>query len=73
MVVRLPSKKERQRDLGLAATRLLRAADRRERAIPVRLPPPKARSLPPVWPDHLRLQDLGWVMKQMSRRRRHFT
>ena len=30
---------------------LLRVADRRERAVPVRLPPPKARSLPPIWPD----------------------
>lgn len=66
------SRKRQQRELGLEATRILRAADRRERAVAERAPPLKARSLRPTWPDHLRLTDLGWVIKQQLRhRRRH--
>ena len=52
--------RQRRRQLEAEATRLLRAADRRKRAAAERTPPPKARPLPPAWPDHLRLPDLGW-------------
>ena len=60
--------RKQQRELGLEATRLLRAADRRKRAVAERVPPPKARPLPPAWPDHFRLQDLGWALQQLRRR-----
>ena len=35
--------RKQQRQLGLEATPLLRAADRRKRAVAERVPPPKAR------------------------------
>jgi hypothetical protein len=57
------SRERQQRELAIKATQILRAADRREQALTERAPRPKARPLPPAWPDHLRLADLGWVMK----------
>jgi hypothetical protein len=50
---------EQRRELVAETTRLLRAADRRERAVVERAPPPKARPLPPAWPDHLRFVRFG--------------
>ena len=60
--------RQRRRELEAEATQILRAAGRRKRAVAERSPPPKARPLPPAWPDHLRLQDLGWAMQQLRRR-----
>ena len=60
--------RQRRRELEAEATRLLRAADRRKRAAAERTLPPKARPLPPAWPDRLRLQDLGWALQQLRRR-----
>ena len=64
--MRMP--RQRQRELSLEATPLLRAAGRRNRVAAERAPAPKPRPLPPAWPDHLRLQDLGWALQQLRRR-----
>jgi hypothetical protein len=61
--------RQRHRELTAEATRLLRA-DRRKRVAAERAPAPKPRPLPPAWPDHLRLQDLGWALQQLRRRSR---
>jgi hypothetical protein len=52
---RVSSRERQQRELTAEATQILRAANRRERVVAERAPCPKARSLPPAWPNHLRL------------------
>jgi hypothetical protein len=46
-------------ELEREATRLIRAADRKRRAVQ-KSPPPAA---PPLDPQHLTLADLGWLRK----------
>jgi hypothetical protein len=62
---------KRQRELEVKATRLLRAGDRRKRAVAERAPPAESPIVAASMVGHLRLADLGWAMKQLRRRRRH--